>query len=125
MGDCSVVPNLKQDADILAPAPRRRCSIQAEVASMASPPSVYFWCEDCGGSGKKSAGTPCPRCKGTGKVAVWTAGKRRVPRYLTNLPLTVPFRERDLEGYCNQIAEDGLGASLPEPVTVGSVVLLQ
>jgi len=92
---------------------------------MASPPSVYFWCEDCGGSGKKSAGTPCPRCKGTGKVAVWTAGKRRVPRYLTNLPLTVPFRERDLEGYCNQIAEDGLGASLPEPVPVGSVVLLQ
>ncbi len=51
--------------------------------------------------------------------------KRRCRRYLTNLPLTVSLAERDIEGYCNQITEGGLGAFLPEPVPVGSVVGLQ
>ena len=92
---------------------------------MASPPKAYFWCEDCGGSGKKSGGTPCPHCKGTGKVAVWTTGRRRFMRHLTNLPIMVSLPERDIEGYCNQIAEGGLGVSLPEEVPVGSVVSLQ
>jgi len=55
----------------------------------------------------------------------WTTGIRRFPRYLTNLLLTVTFRGRDLEGYCNQIAEGGLGALLSEPIPVGKVVLLQ
>ena len=53
-----------------------------------------------------------------------TTGKRRFRRYLTNLPLTVSLGDRDLEGYCNQIAEGGLGALLPEPVPVGSPVML-
>lgn len=92
---------------------------------MASPPKAYFWCEDCGGSGKKSGGTPCPHCKGTGKVAVWTTGRRRFMRHLTNLPIMVSLPERDIEGYCNQIAEGGLGALLSEPIPVGKVVLLQ
>ena len=92
---------------------------------MASPPSVYFWCEDCGGSAKKSDGTPCPRCEGTGKVAVWTTGRRRFLRHLTNLPITVSLPERDIEGYCNQIAEGGLAAFLRDPIPVGSLVSLQ
>jgi PilZ domain len=104
---------------------------------MGLTPLDYTSCEDCRGSGKKDDGSPCPRCEGTGMMAVgephrpenreekWTTGKRRFPRYRTNLPLTVPFRERDLEGRCKQIAEGGLGAFLPEPVPVGSVVLLQ
>ncbi len=41
------------------------------------------------------------------------------------LPITVSFNERDLKGYCNQIAEGGLGACLPEEVLTGSAVLLQ
>jgi len=92
---------------------------------MASPPKAYFWCEDCGGSGKKSGGTPCPHCKGTGKVAVWTTGRRRFMRHLTNLPIMVSLPERDIEGYCNQIAEGGLAAFLREPVPVGSLVSLR
>ncbi len=92
---------------------------------MASPPKVYFWCEDCRGSGKQSGGTPCPHCKGTGKVATWTTGRRQFLRYVTNIPITVSLPERDIEGECNQIAEGGLGAFLREPVPVGSVVSLQ
>ncbi len=41
------------------------------------------------------------------------------------LSVTVTFHERDLKGYCEQIAEGGLGASLPEEVPAGSAVLLQ
>jgi hypothetical protein len=56
----------------------------------------------------------------------WTTGRqRRFRRYLTDLPLTVSLGEHTLEGYCNQIAEGGLGAFLPEPVPAGSVVSLQ
>jgi len=54
-----------------------------------------------------------------------TTGQRRFPRYLTDLAITVTLRESDFEGYCNQIAEGGLGALLPQPVPVGSVVWLQ
>ena len=54
----------------------------------------------------------------------WTTERRRFRRYLTNLPLTVSLGERDLDGYCNQIAEGGLGAFLAEPVPAGSVVVL-
>jgi len=91
---------------------------------MASPPKLYFWCADCGGSGKKS-GDSCPRCNGTGRVAVWATGRRQFLRYLTNLPITISVHERDVEGYCNQIAEGGLGALLREPVPVGSMVRVQ
>ena len=91
---------------------------------MPSPPKLYFWCADCGGSGKKS-GESCSRCEGTGRVAVWATGRRQFLRYLTNLPITVSLREHDIEGYCNQIAEGGLGALLREPVAVGSAVSLQ
>ncbi|MFZ3212056.1 MAG: PilZ domain-containing protein [Terriglobales bacterium] len=41
------------------------------------------------------------------------------------LPITVTLHGRDLEAYCNQIAEGGLGVSLTEEVPVGSVVSLQ
>lgn len=56
---------------------------------------------------------------------MWTTGQRRFQRYLTNLSITVSLGERDIEGYCNQIAEGGLGAFLQEPVPVGSVVSMQ
>jgi len=92
---------------------------------MASPPKVYVCCEDCGGSGKNSDGTACPRCNGTGRMVVWTTGRRRFLRYLTNLPITVGLPQREIEGYCNEIAEGGLGALLQEPVAVGRVVSLQ
>jgi hypothetical protein len=55
----------------------------------------------------------------------WATGQRKFRRYLTTLPITVIVRERGLEGYCNQIAQGGLGALLPEIVPVGSVTLLQ
>jgi len=98
-------------------------------------PPGYTSCEDCRGRGRTDDGTPCPSCEGTGMVAVreprnpanpeeWTTERRRFRRYLTDLPLTVSLGERDLEGYCNQIAEGGLGAFLPEPVPAGSVVAL-
>jgi hypothetical protein len=51
-------------------------------------------------------------------------GKERGRRYLTNLPITVSLPGRDLEGYCNNIAEGGLGAFLPETVPRHSVVVL-
>ncbi len=101
---------------------------------MTSPPLGYPSCEDCLGSGKRDDGAPCPRCEGTGTAVReprgpenperWTTGKRRFPRYLTNLPLTISLGERDLEGYCNQIAEGGLGAFLPEPIPTSRVVVL-
>jgi hypothetical protein len=40
------------------------------------------------------------------------------------LPITVSLPGRDLEGYCNNIAEGGLGAFLPETVPTRSVVVL-
>ena len=102
---------------------------------MTSPPLLYPSCEDCLGSGRKDDGSPCPRCEGTGMEVRephglenrerWTTGKRRFPRYLTNLPITVSLGEGALEGYCNQIAEGGIGALLPEPFPVASVVVLQ
>jgi len=69
----------------------------------------------------------------------WLPERRRFPRYLIDphtyrslaspeawgLPITVTLHERDLEASCNQIAEGGLGAFLPEEVPVGSVVSLQ
>jgi hypothetical protein len=57
--------------------------------------------------------------------AKWTTGQRKFRRYLTTLPITVIVRERGFEGYCNQIAQGGLGAFLPEAVPVGSEILLQ
>lgn len=103
---------------------------------MDSPPLGYTSCEDCRGSGKNENGDPCAKCKGTRLVAVvepeypedekkLAARRRRFPRYVTDLPITVNRQEGDLEGYCNQIAEGGLGAFLAEEVPVGSVVLLQ
>lgn len=102
---------------------------------MGSSPLGYTSCVDCRGSGRKDNGTPCLHCEGTGMVAVcepdypenqekWTTGQRRFPRYLTDLPITVSLHGRDLEGYCNNIAEGGLGAFLPEPVPTCSVVVL-
>ena len=53
-------------------------------------------------------------------------GIRRFPRYRTNLPVRVRNHdERDLDGCCFVIAEGGLGANLPEPIPVGSVVQLR
>jgi PilZ domain len=56
---------------------------------------------------------------------VSTTGQRRFERYLTNLPITVSLGQRDIEGYCNQIAEGGVGALLQEPVPEGSLVSMQ
>ena len=69
----------------------------------------------------------------------WVPEQRRFRRYLIDphifrslaspeawgLPITVTLQERNLEAYCNHIAEGGLGVSLPEEVPVGSVVSLQ
>jgi c-di-GMP-binding flagellar brake protein YcgR len=55
-----------------------------------------------------------------------TANRRRFPRYRTNLPLRVRTQEgRHLSANCFVISEGGLGASLPERIPVGSIVLLQ
>ena len=51
-------------------------------------------------------------------------GQQRCRRYLTNLPITISLPGRDLEGYCEDIAESGLGAFLPEIVPACSVVVL-
>jgi hypothetical protein len=60
----------------------------------------------------------------TGEQPV-SAKPRRFPRYRTNLPLRVrSHNERDIDGCCFVIAEGGLGARLPEPISVGSVVQL-
>jgi len=52
--------------------------------------------------------------------------RRRFTRYRTDLPLRVrdPL-ERDLDGRCDVIAEGGLGGTVAEPLSVGSVVHLQ
>ena len=52
-------------------------------------------------------------------------GQQRRRRYLTDLSIKVSLPGRDLEGYCNNIAEGGLGALLSEPVPVGSVAVLR
>ena len=54
-----------------------------------------------------------------------TSEQRQYRRYLTNLPVLLSFRERGIEGYCNNIAEGGLGAFLPEPIPPESVVSLK
>jgi len=49
----------------------------------------------------------------------------RFLRYRTDLPLRVrSYEERDLDGHCFVMAEDGLGGDLPEPIPVGSQVQL-
>jgi len=69
----------------------------------------------------------------------WVPEQRRFPRYLIDphtyrslasaetwgLPIRVTLHERNLEAYCYQISEGGLGALLPEEVPAGSGVLLQ
>jgi hypothetical protein len=60
------------------------------------------------------------------KSGTWVVGRRRFPRYRTALPLRVrDHLERQLEGYCDIIAEGGLGVTLSETLPPGSVVLLQ
>ena len=52
--------------------------------------------------------------------------RRRFPRYHTDLPVSLRNPdERDLNGRCFVIAKGGLGAHLPEPIPVGSVVQLR
>ncbi len=94
---------------------------------MGSPTMGYTSCESCRGRGKNDDETPCPSCEGTGLVVVRPkTERRRFPRYRTDLPITVRNRlERDLEGHCKVISEGGLGVTLPEAVSAGSVVLLQ
>jgi len=92
---------------------------------MASPPKIYFWCPDCGGSGKQSGGASCARCQGTRRVEMWITGRRRFARYPVNLPIIFTVRERHLAGKCYQLAEGGLGASLRRSVPVGSIVSLE
>lgn len=53
------------------------------------------------------------------------AVRRRFPRYRTNLPVRIRDRQqRTLDGWCFVIAEGGLGAHLPEPISEGSIVQL-
>lgn len=53
------------------------------------------------------------------------ANRRRFPRYRTNLPVRIRDRQqRTLIGHCFVIAEGGLGATLPESISVGSIVQL-
>jgi len=54
-----------------------------------------------------------------------TKEKRLSRKYLTYLPSLLSVRDRDLEGYCDNIAEGGLAAFLPEPIPLGSVLLVQ
>jgi hypothetical protein len=49
------------------------------------------------------------------------ANRRRFPRYRTNLPVRVRDRQqRTHVGHCFVIAKGGLGATLPESISVGS-----
>ena len=53
------------------------------------------------------------------------ANCRRFPRYRTNLPVRVRDRQQRAHvGHCFVFAEAGLGATLPEPISVGSIVHL-
>jgi hypothetical protein len=53
------------------------------------------------------------------------ANRRRFTRYRTNLPVRVRDRQqRTHVGHCFVIAEGGLGATLPESISVGSIVQL-
>jgi len=94
---------------------------------MGTLPIGYTPCENCRGQGKTDDGAPCPSCHGTGLVAVKQGvERRRSPRYRISLPVAVRNREEgDLEGHSNVISEGGLSVTLPVPVPVGSVVLLQ
>ncbi len=94
---------------------------------MGSLPMGSTPCEKCRGRGKTDDEAPCPDCEGTGLVAVKPRiERRRLPRYWASLPITVRNRlEHDLEGHSNAISEGGISVTLPEPITVGSVVLLQ
>ena len=94
---------------------------------MGSPPMGYTACENCRGRGKTDDEAPCPSCEGTGLVAVKPRiERRRLPRYWASLPVTVRNRlEHDLEGHSIAISEGGISVTLPGPIPVGSVVLLQ
>jgi hypothetical protein len=94
---------------------------------MGSLPMGSTPCEKCRGRGKTDDEAPCPSCEGTGLVAVKPGiERRRLPRYRASLPITVRNRlEHDLEGHSIAISEGGISVTLPEPITVGSVVLLQ
>lgn len=94
---------------------------------MGSPPMGSTSCENCRGRGKMDDDAPCPNCGGTGLVAVKPGiERRRLPRYRTSLPVAVRNRgDGDLEGQSNAISEGGISVTLPGPVPVGSVVLLQ
>jgi len=93
---------------------------------MVSLPMGSTSCESCGGRGKTDD-APCPSCGGTGLVPVKPRiERRRAPRYRTALPVAIRNRENgDLEGQSTAISEGGISVSLPAPVPVGSVVLLQ
>jgi PilZ domain len=93
---------------------------------MGSPPMGYTTCENCHGRGKTDEETSCPICQGTGLVPVQRGiERRRVSRYRASLPVAVRQRaEGDLEGQCSVISEGGLSVTLPEAISVGSVVEL-
>ena len=60
----------------------------------------------------------------TGEQPKYTI-RRRFPRYRTNLPVQVRDRQqRTHVGHCFVIAAGGLGATLPESISVGSIVQL-
>jgi len=95
-------------------------------------------CADCRGSGIRDSETACPSCQGTGLVAAVkesttpnrhaapSGAKRRFNRYYTDLPIRVrDQRDQEWLGRCVVIAEGGLAAILPEPISTGSVAILQ
>lgn len=95
-------------------------------------------CEVCRGTGKSEDGATCSACQGAGLKPVFKqptvaspptgayTRRRRFPRYYTDLPLTLrDQQEQEFPGRCAVIAEGGLAAVLPQPITVGSVVMLQ
>jgi len=113
-------------------------AVRGAIMNQASDGSIgYTRCEECGGTGKKSDETSCTNCWGTGLVPVFQepavprpqaewSKQRRFPRYYTDLPLKLrDQREQELAGRCVVIAEGGVAAILPEPITIGSVVTLQ
>ena len=103
---------------------------------MGSAPIGFTACPNCRGTGESSNGVPCQHCDGKGVLVVyespsprirskWATGQRRFPRHLTNLPITVSLQGHYVAGYCDQIAEGGLGVLLPQIVPVGSAVSLK
>ena len=98
----------------------------------------YTKCDVCRGTGTNPDQTACTNCRGTGWTEVFRestvvsappvqpSGRRRFPRYYSDLPVTLcNQQDQKFSGRCVILAEGGLGAILPQPFPPGTVITLQ